>query len=398
MDGSGPGPRRLRLTDVQATPPTRTEALLAVAILGLITAAVVTDDGSAARAAFACGFGVGLAVLLLVARRWPVPALLATAGGILGYYALELPPVGVAAPAAAILYVAAARGRAVPAAAVGGSLLAVSVAARLIEGDDISVVIGAGLGSEAALMLAVIALGDAVRNRRSLRAALVRQAAAAAEERRREAARQVEAERMRIAREVHDTLGHTMSVITLQSAVAREALSDAEHGQAETALAAIHSVSGSAMAELRATLGTLRREPGPREPAPGFAQLRTLVDGVRRGGLPVELRVDGLVDALPTVVGSTVYRIVQEALTNVVRHARATRVSVTIRATPARLSLEVVDDGRGSSAGGATGERGQGLRGMSERVALLGGTVDAADADGGGFRVFVRLPLPGVVA
>ncbi|MET8310795.1 sensor histidine kinase [Micromonospora sp. NPDC005173] len=383
---------------MQATPPTRTEALLAVAILGLITAAVVTDDGSAARAAFACGFGVGLAVLLLVARRWPVPALLATAGGILGYYALELPPVGVAAPAAAILYVAAARGRAVPAAAVGGSLLAVSVAARLIEGDDISVVIGAGLGSEAALMLAVIALGDAVRNRRSLRAALVRQAAAAAEERRREAARQVEAERMRIAREVHDTLGHTMSVITLQSAVAREALSDAEHGQAETALAAIHSVSGSAMAELRATLGTLRREPGPREPAPGFAQLRTLVDGVRRGGLPVELRVDGLVDALPTVVGSTVYRIVQEALTNVVRHARATRVSVTIRATPARLSLEVVDDGRGSSAGGATGERGQGLRGMSERVALLGGTVDAADADGGGFRVFVRLPLPGVVA
>ncbi|MET8118482.1 sensor histidine kinase [Micromonospora sp. NPDC005189] len=378
--------------------PTRTEALLAVAILGLITAAVVTDDASAARAAVAGGFGVGLAVLLLVARRWPVPALLATAAGILGYYALELPPVGLAAPAAAILYVAAERGRVVPAAAVGGSLLAVSVAARLIEGDDISVVIGADLGSGAALMLAVIALGDAVRNRRSLRAALVRQAAAAAEERRREAARQVEAERLRIAREVHDTLGHTMSVITLQSAVAREALADAEPGQAETALAAIHSVSGSAMAELRATLGTLRREPGPREPAPGFAQLRTLVDGVRRGGLPVELRLAGPVDALPTVVGSTVYRIVQEALTNVLRHARATRVAVTIRATPARLSLEVVDDGRGSSAGGVAGERGQGLRGMSERVALLGGTVDAADVDGGGFRVSVRLPLAGVPA
>ncbi|MBQ1016234.1 sensor histidine kinase, partial [Micromonospora sp. M51] len=128
---------------------------------------------------------------LLVARRWTVPALLATAAGILGYYALELPPVGVAAPAAAILYLAAQRGRVQPAAAVGGGLLAVSVAARLIEGDDISVVIGAGLGSEAALMLAVIALGDAVRNRRSLRAALARQAASAAEERRREAARQV---------------------------------------------------------------------------------------------------------------------------------------------------------------------------------------------------------------
>ncbi|WLS44628.1 sensor histidine kinase [Micromonospora profundi] len=380
-----------------ATPPTRTEWLLAVAILGLITAAVVTDDASAAHAVIACGFGVGLAALLLVARRWPVPALLATAAGILGYYALDLPPVGVAAPAAAILYVVAERGRVVPAAVVGGSLLAVSVAARLVEGDDTSVVIGAGLGSEAALMLAVIALGDAVRNRRSLRAALARQAAAAAEERRREAAREVEAERIRIAREVHDTLGHTMSVITLQSAVAREALTDAEPEQVDTALAAIQSVSGSAMAELRATLGTLRREPGPRAPAPGFAQLGTLVDGVRRGGLPVELRVDGPVDALPTVVGSTVYRIVQEALTNVVRHAQATRVTVTIRATPARLSVEIIDDGRGSATG-AAGEPGEGLRGMSERVALLGGTLDAADVAGGGFRVSVRLPLAGAAA
>lgn len=396
-DGSGAGPHRLRLTNVQATSPTRTEALLAVAILGLVTAAVVTEGASTSQAALAGGFGVGLAVLLLVARRWTVPALLATAAGILGYYALELPPVGVAAPAAAILYVAAQRGRVVPAAAVGGSLLIVSVAARLVEGDDISVVIGAGLGSEAALILAVIALGDAVRNRRSLRAALARQAAFAAEERRREAARQVEAERLRIAREVHDTLGHTISVITLQSAVAREALADAEPGQAEAALAAIHSVSGSAMAELRATLGTLRREPGPREPAPGFTQLRTLVEGVRRGGLPVELRLDGPVDALPTVVGSTVYRIVQEALTNVLRHAHATRATVTIRATPSGLSVEVVDDGRGS-AGGAAGETGQGLRGMSERVALLGGTLDAGEAADGGFRVSVHLPLAGIAA
>ncbi|GLZ62453.1 histidine kinase [Micromonospora sp. NBRC 107095] len=380
-----------------ATSPTRTEALLAVAILSLVTAAVVTEDASAAQAASAGGFGAGWAVLLLVARRWTVAALLVTAASILGYYALELPPVGVAAPAAAILYLAAQRGRVLPAAAVGGSLLAVSVAARLIEGDDISVVIGAGLGSEAALMLAVIALGDAVRNRRSLRAALARQAASAAEERRREAARQVEAERLRIAREVHDTLGHTMSVVTLQSAVAREALADAEPGQAEAALAAIHAVSGSAMAELRATLGTLRREPGPRGPAPGLTQLGPLVEGVRSGGLPVELRLDGAVDALPTVVGSTVYRIVQEALTNVLRHAHATRAVVTIRATPARLSVEVVDDGRGSP--GRTGvETGQGLRGMSERVALLGGTFAAGETADGGFRVSVHLPLAGVPA
>ncbi len=289
-----------------------------------------------------------------------MPALLATAVAILGYYALDLPPVGVAAPAAAVLYRASERGRVVPAAVVAGSLLAVSVVARLAEGDDIGVVVGTQLGSEAALLLAVIALGDAVRNRRSLRAALIRQAVAADEERHREAARQVEAERLRIAREVHDTLGHTMSVITLQSAVAREALADSDPAQAESALAAIRSVSGSAMAELRATLGTLRREPGPREPAPGFDRLPALVDGVRQGGLAVDLRVEGPVDRLPAVVGSTVYRVVQEALTNVLRHAGATRVTVTVRATAARLALEVVDDGRGGPPAGAGGRRGSG--------------------------------------
>ncbi|MEV0155980.1 sensor histidine kinase [Micromonospora sp. NPDC050686] len=374
---------------MQPISPTRTDLLLAAATFCLVAAAVATDGAALPRAALACGFGMGLGGLLLCARRWPVPALLATAAGILGYYVLDLPPVGLAAPAAAVLYRVAERGRVVPAAVVGGSLLAVSVAARLVEGDAVSVVVGVELGSEAALMLAVIALGDAVRNRRSLRAALVRQAVTAADDQRREAAHQVEAERLRIAREMHDTLGHTMSVITLQSAVAKEALADDEPAQVETALDAIRSVSGTAMAELRATLGTLRREPGPREPTPGLAQLAALVDGVRQGGLAVELRVDGAVDALPAVVGSTVYRVAQEALTNVLRHADATRVAVTVRAAPDRLSLEVVDDGRGSSPGGP----GQGLRGMSERVALLGGTVQAGPTGTAGFRVYVRLPL-----
>ncbi|SBT68544.1 Signal transduction histidine kinase [Micromonospora sediminicola] len=380
------------------TSPTRADALLAAATVALVVVAVVAEGTAPARVVLACAVAVGLGVLVLGARRWPLPALLATAVGILAYYALDLPPVGVVAPAAAVLYRVAERGRVMPAALVAGGLLAVSVAVRLVEGDDVAVVVGAELGSEAALALAVIALGDAVRNRRSLRAALVRQAMAADEERHREAARQVEAERLRIAREVHDTLGHTMSVITLQSAVAREALTDRDPAQAEGALAAIHSVSGSAMAELRATLGTLRREPGPHEPTPGFAQLPALVDGVRRGGLAVDLRVDGPVEALPAVVGSTVYRVVQEALTNVLRHAGAARVAVTVRATPGRLALEVVDDGRGGPSAGATGRKGQGLRGMAERVALLGGSVDTGTAATGGFRVSVHLPLARVTS
>ncbi|MEO3778908.1 sensor histidine kinase [Micromonospora sp. B11E3] len=375
------------------TRPTRTDLLLAAATFGLVAAAVATDDAPA-RAPLAYGFAVGFGALALLSREWPVPALLATALGIVGYYALDLPPIGLAAPAAAALYGAAERGRVAPAAVVGGCLLALSVGVRLVEGDDVSVVVGVDLGSQAALMLAVIALGDAVHSRRSLRAEMARRAAAAAEEHRREAALQVEAERLRIAREVHDTLGHTMSVVTLQSAVAEEALADGASEHARAALAAIRSAGGSGMAELRATLGTLRRDSGTREPAPGVDQLHALVDGVSRSGLPVDLRITGEVDGLPAVVGATVYRVVQEALTNALRHARATRVTVTLRVAGSGLSLEVVDDGCGVPAGAPPVAGRQGLRGMSERVALLGGTVRIGNADTGGFRVYAHLPLP----
>ncbi|MGK5673627.1 sensor histidine kinase [Micromonospora sp. URMC 106] len=373
--------------------PTRTDALLGLATFCLVATAVATGDRPAAPAAY--GFAVGFGALLLVARSWPVPALLATALGITAYYTLGLPPIGLAAPAAAVLYAAAERGRVRWAAVVGGALLVVSVVTRLAEGDDTAIVLGFGLGSEAALMLAVVALGDAVRNRRSLRAELARQALVAAEDRRREAARQVEAERLRIAREVHDTLGHTMSVVTLQSAVAQEALADSAPERVGAALAAIRSAGGSAMAELRATLGTLRGDAGVRRPPPGIDQLAALAEGVSRSGLPVDLRVDGDVDTLPAVVGTTAYRVVQEALTNTLRHARATRVEVTVRATGSQLTLEVVDDGRGVAASPGQAGGSQGLRGMSERVALLGGTAHTGNAGTGGFRVSVRLPLSG---
>ncbi|MER7335127.1 MULTISPECIES: sensor histidine kinase [unclassified Micromonospora] len=373
--------------------PTRTDALLGLATFCLVATAVATGDRPAAPVAY--GFAAGFGALLLVARAWPVPALLATALGIMAYYTLDLPPMGLAAPTAAVLYTAAERGRALWAAVVGGALLAASVASRLAEGDDAGIVLGFELGSEAALMLAVVALGDAVRHRRSLRAELARQVVAAAEEQRREAARQVEAERLRIAREVHDTLGHTMSVVTLQSAVAQEALADRAPERVDAALAAIRSAGGSAMAELRATLGTLRGDAGVRQPPPGVDQLAALAEGVRRSGLAVDLRVDGDVDALPAVVGTTAYRVVQEALTNALRHARATRVDVTVRATGSHLALEVVDDGRGVATSPGQGGGSQGLRGMSERVALLGGTVHTGTAGTGGFRVSVRLPVSG---
>ena len=382
---------------MQALRPTRVEAFLGVAVFCLVAAAVVGDAGldgrSVAGYVIAYAFAATFGALLLAGRAYPVPVLLTTAAGIVVYYVLDLPPIGLAAPTAAALYVAAERGRVRWAMGVAGCLLAVSVGVRLAEGDDAAIVLGLDLGAEAALMLAVIALGDAVRSRRALRAELARQAEAAEVERAREAARRVDAERVRIARELHDTLGHTMSVITLQAAVGEEALADGKPTDAQVALTAIGAAAARAMTELRATLGTLRRDTGAAEPAAGLDRLPALVDGVRRSGLPVEILVAGDTSALPAVVGATAYRLAQEALTNVLRHAGATHATVAVDATGAQLLIEIVDDGRGVPGGRAAVGPGHGLRGMTERVTLLGGDVQVGNIEGGGFRVRACLPI-----
>ncbi|WP_142103893.1 sensor histidine kinase [Pseudonocardia cypriaca] len=377
---------------MQAGRPTRSDALLALAVFCLMAAAVVTDAGPAGRAVVAYAFAAGFGALILASRRCPVGALAATAAGLVVYYSFDLPPVGLAAPVAAALYAAAYHGRPFTAAGIGAALLLVSVSFRLIEGDDVSYVLGIALGSDAVLMVAVIALGDATRSRRALRAQMASQAAAAADERRREAARQVDIERIRIARELHDTLGHTMSVITLQSAVAEEALDAGSAADARRAVTTIGDAARSAMSELRATLGTWLGRPGTREPPPGLDRLGALTDNVTRSGLPVDLKITGDVKGVPTVVGTTAYRVVQEALTNALRHAEASQVTVLVRAAATELNLEVRDDGRGAPNGRLI-EPGHGLRGMTERVTLLGGTVHAGNVDGGGFRVQAHLPL-----
>jgi signal transduction histidine kinase len=374
--------------------PTRTDALLGVAVTCLVAVAVAADAPTGTRAVLSYASAVGFGALVLVSRARPVLALLATAVGIVAHYASDLSPIGLAAPLAAVLFLAADRGRVVAAAVIGAALLGVSVLARLAEGDDLGVVLGFDLGSEAVLMLAVVALGDAVRSRRALRGELVRQAAAAAEDRRREAARQVEAERVRFARELHDTLGHTMSLVAVQAAVADEALAADEPAAARPAVAAIAAASGSAMAELRATLGVLRSESGDREPPPGLDRLARLADGVTRSGLPVDLRVHGDLTAVPAVVGITAYRVVQEALTNAIRHAGATRVTVEMTVTGERMDLTITDDGGGVPTSATAPGHGDGLRGMHERVCLLGGELRAGRVDGG-FRVVARLPLRG---
>jgi signal transduction histidine kinase len=234
--------------------------------------------------------------------------------------------------------------------------------------------------------LLAIAAGDWLRARRE---AAERSAAIVTEE----ALRRIGEERLQIAREIHDVVAHAMTAINVQAGVAAH-LIDRDPQQAHDALRAIKRTSGDALTELRATLDVLRDDgrPGaaPLGPSAGLNDLEALTVGLRDAGVEVELDVGPIAD-LPAPVHSTGYRIVQEALTNIARHAHASRASVHVRRDPEAVTIEVSDDGPG--ANGAVSAPGNGLRGMRERAAAVGGSVDVGHCDGGGWQVRASLPI-----
>jgi signal transduction histidine kinase len=200
-------------------------------------------------------------------------------------------------------------------------------------------------------------------------------------------------ERARIARELHDVIAHNLSVVVIQAGAAQRVLDE----QPEAAREALHQVEASgrvAMTEMRRLLGVLRR--GDDEPLtvpqPGVASLTTLLDDIRVAGLPVMLRTSGEDRTLPPGIDVSVYRIVQEALTNTLRHAGATKATVEIRYLPRAVEIEVVDDGRGAGEARPGGDVGHGLAGMRERAELFDGAFEAGPRPEGGFAVRVRLP------
>ena len=206
-----------------------------------------------------------------------------------------------------------------------------------------------------------------------------------------EARRRAGEERMRIARELHDVLAHNISLINVQAGVALH-LMDEQPGQSRSALVAIKQASNDALGELRSVLDVLRQgdEAPPRSPASGLAHLDSLVAGAEATGLRVRTRVVGTPRSLPAGTDLAAFRIVQESLTNVTRHAGPAGATVLVRYGGDELTVQVDDDGRGPAAAGGSGN---GIRGMRERVAALGGELDAGPRPGGGFRVMARLPL-----
>jgi signal transduction histidine kinase len=212
-----------------------------------------------------------------------------------------------------------------------------------------------------------------------------------------QARRAVAEERLRLARELHDVVAHAISVIAVQSGVGAH-VAKTQPEEAAKALAAIEATSRAALTELRRLLGVLRQEGEPQgdlAPVPGLADLDGLLAEVAKAGLAVRLQVEGRPAPLPAGVDLSAYRIVQEALTNVVKHAGPARAQVTIRYRDHDLLVEVTDDGRGAVtlASDGRGRVGHGLIGMRERVQVFGGDLETGPRPGGGFRVAARLPL-----
>jgi signal transduction histidine kinase len=336
---------------------------------------------------------VAFAVVPIV--RWPpwLPVAAATAGTVTTM-AAGVPDLLVGPALVVAIFVFSLRSEKTPAiagtAAVIGVLLAGHLAFSLHAKDgwsDVSVVPWAAVAA---------AVGQAVRAKRAHQAMLEERARRAEEGREAEARRRVQQERLRIARELHDAVGHHVALISVQAG-AMGCLLDTDLAKARESLTHIQRASEAALEELRLTVGLLR-QPGDREPvepAGGLGRLDELVASFGATGLRVRCEVSGAARPLPEAVDLTAYRLIQESLTNTAKHAAGTSASVSIAFRPAVLALAVEDDGpAGSVSGPVAPEAGHGIIGMRERAAALGGWLSAGPRAGGGFRVLAELPAP----
>jgi signal transduction histidine kinase len=348
------------------------------------------------------GFPVFVCALLvsaLLVRRWPLLALAVTLGGLVATMALQPSPVSAAlvvlvvAAGLEICYLAATRTRRVWVTGVAMTA-GVSLLIPLLGVPSGGSVRVGSAGPGVPVVMVVIALvtviawliGHSIRQTQA-RAELVRVQAAG------QAAME---ERLRIARELHDMVAHSIGIIAIQAGAGRRVF-DARPDEAREALAAIEATSRETLAGLRRMVTGLRRadlEPGPGQaplgPAPGLADIDQLAATALDAGVRVEVDWRGSREPLPADIDLSAFRIIQEAVTNVARHAGTDRCLVWIDQQDGQLSIEVTDSGRGGSAAGT----GYGITGMRERAALLGGDLSAGPRPGGGFRVAARLPVP----
>lgn len=360
------------------------------------------EDGAATRPLTDLGqLGYVLLVVsglaLVVRHRWPVQVFVITALASAIYYAVDFPDGPGWLALFVALYTLAAYGdghRSLIIAGVGKLVLSV---VWLIAAADIEprAAIGWVFFRIGASVMSV-ALGESARSRRVIAADAEERAALAERTREEEARARVDAERLRIAREVHDTVAHAIAIINVQAGMTAHVL-DKRPERARETLLAIEQTSSHALQEMRTILGVLRADSDGRVPHPSLAQLDELATKAREAGLDLTIEQPSPLPALPSAVDSAAYRILQESITNVIRHVGPTRVTVCLDHGADRLEIRVTDDGPPAIGDRPTGVDpvpcGRGIQGMRERCELLDGELDAGPRPGGGFEVRARLPL-----
>ena len=369
--------------------PALIDGLLAYAVAMAVGVAVFTSSvGSQPWPAYVFALGFGL--ILLIRRRYPVLVLMITSLGICVYYTLQYPPIGLALPIAAALFSAAEAGRLRIGIVVSVILVGLAVYFQIAGGRDIGQLLGYELPPVIALMGASLALGDGARSRRLLKESERERERQARLELERRATEQRNEERLRLARDLHDALGHNVAMISLQSAVAAEAL-PTRVPDAQRAVAEIRNISVATMSELRDTVRRLRSLDSAVEQLVGLDELPVLAEQARGNGLDVRIVDTGNSRLVSQALGQAIYRIVQEALTNIIRHASATRAVITLDRGPDALTITIRDDGQGATELTA----GDGIRGMRERAAEWDGQLSVTSpGPGAGTVVTAVLPWP----
>jgi signal transduction histidine kinase len=344
-------------------------------------------------------FVLGCALVLLhtlplvARRRFPGTVLTLILASGLAFAALDLPPAILGLAILVAVYSVAAYGsRWVALAGLAGVEVTLVVVQLTPGRTGVGTLVG-NLGGVAAAWV----LGHFAHNYRSYAARLEERTAELERAREELACRAVVEERLRLARELHDVVAHAMSVIAVQSGVGAH-VADPNPQEAAKALAAIEATSRAALEELRRLLGVLRQEDEPQgalAPVPGLADLDSLLAELGKAGLVVRLQINGTRPPLPAGVDLSAYRIVQEALTNVVKRAGPAHAQVVVGYRDHEVTVEVIDDGRGAVTWASDGRvgAGHGLIGMRERVQVFGGDLQTGPRPGGGFRVAARLPL-----
>ena len=361
-------------------------------LFALAGAAALAIEGIA-RGTGSTGVAIVLSLIVCVPLAWssqaPLTALIATAAGLVVCAVVFKPYETVIFVAAIALYNVANFGDRRRSMLVGaGTAVFLVTVVVIIASDNIA----RNVGTRLVLALAALVVGDTVRSRRELREANRERDLRIADERREETQRRLAEERLRIARDLHDTIAHALVAINVRAGVAAHLQADDDP---DGALTDIRTVSAQALNDLRTTLDLLREldDPAPTAPALDLASIGQLLERVRAAGLDVEADVELSGRVIPIAVGQAGFRIVQEALTNVMRHAAATHALVTLRVEADALQINVSDDGTATVPARPPPATGHGLRGMTERAAALGGDVTAGLAEGGGWHVHARLPL-----